>query len=197
MTRVARRGASRRRDRVPHLESLETRIVLSTWTGGGTDGNWMTGANWSGGIAPVSGDSLVFPADVSQQSAVNNFPAGMTFNSIEIDGSGYTLSGNAINLAHGITTTYSSGASTDVMNTQLGGTISVGAGGAFDINSALSAAAGLTVSGGGTVDLLSETTYSGLTTIEGSGTTLFVDGKVGPVQVNAGATLVATARPAT
>ncbi len=189
MIRAARRGASRRRDRSPHLESLEPRIVLSTWIGGGTDSNWMTGANWSGGIAPVSGASLVFPANVSHQSAVNNFPAGMTFNSIEIDGSGYTLSGNAIDLAHGITTTYSSGTSTDVMNTQLGGTISVGAGGELYMDSALSAAAGLTVSGGGTVDLLSETTYAGLTTIEGAGTTLLVDGKVGPVQVDAGATL--------
>ena len=79
--------------------------------------------NWSGGITSVVNSGL--PSRCLMQSAVNNFPAGMTFNSIEIDGSGYTLSGNAINLAHGITTTYSSGASTDVMNTQLGGTISV------------------------------------------------------------------------
>src|SRR5947209_1091938 len=107
--RLVRRGGSRRRARHPRLECLETRITPSTWTGAGANSNWSTGANWSGGTVPGSGDSLVFPAGVTHLSAVNDLTAGTVFNSIEIDGSGYTLSGNAIHLSQGITTTYSSG----------------------------------------------------------------------------------------
>ena len=33
-----------------------------TWNGGGTDNNWSTAANWLGGVAPLPGDNLVFPA---------------------------------------------------------------------------------------------------------------------------------------
>jgi autotransporter-associated beta strand protein len=168
--RGVRRHATRERDRHPHLESLESRIVLSTWTGDGADSNWMTAANWSGGTAPGNGASLVFPAGVSKLNTVNNFPATMNFSSIELDGSGYALSGNAISLAQGITTTYSSGTSSDTIDTQLGGPISVGAGGELDLDGALTGSAGLTVSGGGKVGLggSASNTYAGTTVDDGS-----------------------------
>ena len=168
--RWARRNAARHRDRHPHLESLESRIVLSTWTGDGADNNWMTAANWSGGTLPGNGASLIFPAGVSKLNAVNNFPATMSFNSIEIDGSGYALSGNAISLSQGITTTYSSGTSSDTIDTQLGGPVSVSTGGELDLNGALTATNGLTVSGGGKLGLGGSTsnTYAGTTVDDGS-----------------------------
>src|SRR5579883_1544427 len=165
------RGAIRRRGRHPRLEPLEARVVLSTWTGGGTNGNWSNGANWSGGV-PTNGSSLVFPANVTQLNAVNDLPAGTTFSSIEIDGAGYTFSGSAIILSQGITTKYTSGVSTDAIDMQLGGAVTVGAGGELDLNGALTGAAGLTLSGGGTLGLggSASNTYAGTTAVNGAST---------------------------
>jgi autotransporter-associated beta strand protein len=167
--RRIRRGLTRRRGYHSQLELLETRITPSTWTGAGTNGNWSNPANWSGG-APANGASLAFPAGVSNLNAVNDLSAGTTFTSIEIDASGYALSGNAIALSQGITTTYSSGVTSDAIDTRLGGTVSVAAGGELDLNGALTSSVGLTVAGGGKVVLggSSANTYTGPTTVDGS-----------------------------
>ena len=53
------------------------------------------------------------------QTNNNNFPGGTTFNSITIEGSGYDLSGNALDLTAGITANYASGTSTDGIDTTL------------------------------------------------------------------------------
>ncbi len=83
------RHAKRQRDagvlkrRVLSLEPLELRTLLSvfTWTGGGGDNNWTTGANWQGGSAPGNGDSLVF-SGTNRLNNNNNFPGGTLFGSI-------------------------------------------------------------------------------------------------------------------
>ncbi|HXZ24938.1 MAG TPA: autotransporter-associated beta strand repeat-containing protein, partial [Nitrospiria bacterium] len=82
-----------------------------TWTGGGTDNNWSTAANW-GGTAPVSNDTLVFPGGAARLSNNNDIIAGTTFISITISGSGYTLSGNAVTLGGTLTDSTASGSST-------------------------------------------------------------------------------------
>ncbi len=186
--RRARRGGPRRIGRHPHLELLETRITPSTWTGAGGNADWMTPDNWSGDVAPQSGASLDFPAGVSNLATVNNFPTGTQFGSIKIDASGYALTGNGIGLTQGISTTYTSGTSTDSIPAQLSGKISAAAGGKLVINGALTGV-GPTVTGGGTVDFAVQNVLSGTTTIDGAGTTLLVDGSVGAVQVDAGTTL--------
>ena len=68
------------------------------WTGGGSDGNWGTGANWFGGNAPSSLQSYLNFAGTSQLNSNNNYTSDsggyqIYFNS----GAGaFTLSGNAI-----------------------------------------------------------------------------------------------------
>ncbi|HEY7061382.1 MAG TPA: autotransporter-associated beta strand repeat-containing protein [Chloroflexota bacterium] len=71
--------------------------ATKTWTGGGGDANWTTGANW-GGTAPSADDDLVFPAGAARLTNTNDFPAGTSFNTIAIDGSGYAIGGNSIRL---------------------------------------------------------------------------------------------------
>src|SRR5947199_46090 len=44
-----------------------------TWTGAAADGDWTEPANW-GGLAPVAGDDLVFPAGALRLTNTNNFP---------------------------------------------------------------------------------------------------------------------------
>ncbi len=61
------------------------------WGGGGTDNKWSTAANWLGGIAPLPGDNLVFPADAIQQENVNDYSAGTVFGSITVLGGGYLV----------------------------------------------------------------------------------------------------------
>lgn len=76
-----------------------------TWSATPANGNWNDGANWVGGVAPVNGDDLVFPA-ASTVKTTNNNIADLAVNSITFNGNGYTLNGNAITLAAaGMTTT--------------------------------------------------------------------------------------------
>ena len=84
------------------LEHLETRLVPATyiWTGAG-NGNWNTGANWQGGIAPTgiasNFENLVFPANAVSFTSTDNITSGV-FNSISISGSGYTIAGSSATL---------------------------------------------------------------------------------------------------
>src|SRR5688572_7846661 len=82
--------------------------ATETWDGGGGDNNMTTDANWSDDSAPVAGDDLIFPVDVTDRTVVNDFGAGTSFNSIVFSGatsadSDYTISGAAIELVDGIT----------------------------------------------------------------------------------------------
>jgi len=79
-----------------------TRVPAAFWSGDAGDSNWMSGANWVGGVAPSAGDNLFFPDNVPQTDTNNNLPAGTSFGSINITGSGYTLAGNAITLTSGV-----------------------------------------------------------------------------------------------
>jgi len=81
------------------LHVTETR----TWSGNGTTDSWSEGANWVGGVAPVPGDDLIFPASALRKTTNNNdLASGTTFNSISFTGSGYNLNGNGIRLMNGI-----------------------------------------------------------------------------------------------
>jgi autotransporter-associated beta strand protein len=96
------------------LTPAPTLAATKTWSGTGGDANWSTPGNWQGLIPPFAGDDLVFPAVASKFTNNNNLPAGTSFRSITISGSGYTLDGNSIVIADNqtITASYASGTST-------------------------------------------------------------------------------------
>jgi hypothetical protein len=185
--RTGRRVAAARRDHRPALEGLEPRIALATDTWTGAAGTlWSTPGNWSGSIAPVAGDSLVFPASASNLVNTNDFASGTTFNSITIQASGYSLSGNPLALSAGITASYTSGTSADAIDTTLEAIvapISVSRAGVLDLAGVLSGPAGVNITGGGTLVLKSSSpnTYNGATVVN-SGTTLVVNSTIGGVQ---------------
>jgi uncharacterized repeat protein (TIGR01451 family) len=68
-----------------------------TWTGLGANSNWSDAGNWDTGV-PVAGDSIVFPAGASRKTNTNNLAANTSFARIDFTGSGYDISGNALEL---------------------------------------------------------------------------------------------------
>src|SRR5262249_43201025 len=99
-------------------------------------------------------------------------PPGTGFGSITIEAPGYTLSGAALGLSGGVTTTYSSGVSIDSIDTEMGaGLVNVGAGGEIDFDGVLSGSTGFRVSDGGVLVLggSASNTYAGAT-IDGDST---------------------------
>jgi autotransporter-associated beta strand protein len=76
--------------------------AVKTWDGS-ANGLLSNPANWSGGIAPVEGDDLVFPASgVTQFNVTNNILGGPRFRSISFEGNSFTLSGAFMVLSNGI-----------------------------------------------------------------------------------------------
>jgi len=109
----------------PKISAL---AATRTWDGGGTNSFWMNATNWDSDIAPLPGDDLVFPGGAAQLSAVNNFPAGTTFNSIIIGGA-YSISGQSIALNAGIRATNGTGTTiynSLILNSNQTFTLSVG-----------------------------------------------------------------------
>ncbi len=65
------------------------------WDGGGADNKWSTAANWVGDVAPSAGENLVFPSGAARLTSVNDL-SGVTFGTISVSGSGYTLNAGNI-----------------------------------------------------------------------------------------------------
>ena len=69
------------------------------WTGGGADANWTTGANWSGGSAPGSGDIALFDGSctvncsptVNANISVAGIRMASGYTGTITQGSGYTI----------------------------------------------------------------------------------------------------------
>ncbi len=125
--RPTRLSASRRNRRTPlFLEALESRLAPATdvWTGAAAaaglpspDASWSNPQNWVGNAAPNPGDDLVFASAPASLASNNDFAPGTSFHSIAIAGNGYTITGNAVQLQAGLTTTNTVGGSTPAVNT--------------------------------------------------------------------------------
>lgn len=109
------------------------RAATRTWTGA-VSSLWSVGGNWSGGVAPVDGDDLVFPGTAVNPSPVNDI-AGLTIGSISFPSEFpsvfvvYNVTGNGITVTGGITSVCCVG----TWNVP----ITLGASQLFDINSGL------------------------------------------------------------
>lgn len=155
-----------------------------SWTGNGTDNNWSTAANWSGGIAPVTDgtSSLIFSGN-TQTTANNIFTTETPFSGIHFanDGSSgktssFTLTGNQIKLSGSISSTAASGI-TDLISLPiiLGDNLSItlGQNHHLTINHTISEGAtpcSLFKSGSGNITLSAANTYTGATKAEGGST---------------------------
>src|SRR5687767_5376013 len=74
-----------------------------TWTGNAAGANslWLVSTNWSNTNAPVAGDALVFPTNVTKLQVTNDFAANIDFDSFTLSNS-YILRGNGLDLSNGV-----------------------------------------------------------------------------------------------
>ncbi|MCX6883648.1 MAG: MBG domain-containing protein, partial [Verrucomicrobia bacterium] len=127
------------------------------WTGAGGNGLWRTAGNWAGGVAPVEGDKLVFPAGASNSTAVNDFTIGTRFDSIEIGNFGYAIRGFPIILQNGITATPPFGSAEVQMNVTFAGATTISTGpGALSLSGILSSTNSVTKAGTGRLTLTAD-----------------------------------------
>lgn len=68
------------------------------WTGNASV-FWKNSANWTNGLLPVAGDSIVFLEGAKYTELVNDFEPGLSISNIVFEGRNYTLQGNRIDLS--------------------------------------------------------------------------------------------------
>ena len=73
-----------------------------SWTGA-VNNLWSVGGNWTGGIAPVDGDSLYFPYYGSINHATTNDIVGLTLESVSAPQGDFSAGGNSVVLNGGLT----------------------------------------------------------------------------------------------
>lgn len=134
------------------------------WTGA-VSGDLNDPQNWVGGVAPSAGDDLVFTDAAVNKVLNNNFAAGTRFNTILITGSGYSLTGNRIELYGGLTANNTAGSNSVGLEITL-----------VNAQTIMNANAGTTLTLTGPIhtgELLGTTAILGTSalTIDGSGTT--------------------------
>lgn len=134
----------------------------ATWTGGGGDANWSTGANWKSGAPPVPGDLLSF-GPAPSPSSVNDLAAGIAYHGIQFhnSASAYDISGNAI--VPGPTLTNLSGNSQALLlPLQLGSDLLASTpGGAVYLDGPVSGPHAISKGGTGLLQLTAANTFSG------------------------------------
>jgi autotransporter-associated beta strand protein/YD repeat-containing protein len=184
------------RSRSLRVESLELRQLLSVvWTGGGIDGKWSRGANWSTGLAPSGGETLVFSGS-TKTGTTNDLTAGLSFASIEIASSNFTLAGTNIAIAAGGSVTVDSSASNTVISLAiaLNGAVTFNiAGSGLSDSGIISGLGPLTKTGSNMLTLSAANTYtSGTTVSQGplkAGNSLALGNANGPLAVSGGASV--------
>lgn len=82
------------------LLTSQAQAATRVWDGGHfISSSWTIPQNWEGDVAPVAGDSLVFPPVAARKTNTNNFPAGTVFASIQVSGTDYVLNGSEVVLS--------------------------------------------------------------------------------------------------
>ena len=153
--------------------------------------NWASALNWSGNVAPIAGDALVF-AGASNTPPLNNFPANTLFGGLAFGttAAAFNLVGNAINLGGDIVDD-SLNAQTIAINLSLTAVQSVHVSsidGSLTISGVIfGAPVGLNKTGSGLLTLNGANTFSGPVTVSGGTLAIAADSTAAPNPLGFGA----------
>lgn len=145
-------------------------VTLSTtafvWDGGAANDNWTSAQNWVGDVAPVPGPSvtLVFPDAAARKTNNNDFGGPTVVEDVLFTGSGYAMSGAALEVRGNVSATNTSGTNTMTMQLDLpnASTITQAAGGELITQSSLLIGANtITLAGDGTITVNGQITGPG------------------------------------
>jgi hypothetical protein len=148
---------------IPAWSAAATR----TWSGGGGNALWSNPANWAENVAPVDGDSLVFP-DTAGPTTLTNDLTNLLVHSILV-ASARTFTGNGIRLEAGITMAVAGAlVSTFDLPIELTGHVTLAGAttGTLKFDGVISGSGGVDLSGG--VAFTRANTYTGGTTLVSS-----------------------------
>jgi autotransporter-associated beta strand protein len=189
--------------------SLTWKSGPRTWTGGGTNGNWSTSANW-GGAVPGNGDRITFAG--STRTTDTNDLSALSVPSLKFNSGGFSIYGNVLTVTGAITN--SSGNNTINAPVTLGGALRLqsdagtltlagnmtnggqaltadGAGNET-ITGTISGTGGIVKNGAGTLQFSGANSYTGNTAINSGTVTIGASGSIANspvITIASGATL--------
>ena len=148
------------------------RAANNTWSGGGADASWATGANWVGGVAPGSTSNLFFGGS-SRLNNTNNIAASTRFNGIVFNSGAdaFILNGNAIQLGGPVTNNSASSQTINLPMAMQQNTVISAFAGSLVLGDTLSGAYAVTKEGTNTLTFVGTNTYTGATTVNAGAVT--------------------------
>jgi hypothetical protein len=165
--------------------------AAQTWTGGGADYNWSTGANWSGGVAPPSSSTTIVTFTFPPGAGSPVVDAPWTVNRLDFPSGSYQINGQPVTFdgaGAGIT---AGGGTFSILNHPIvlaAPALITGSGGFEIINGPISGPGSLTVGGNNTVILSGTSTFAGGVTVDGGSGLTMAGSMPGPVSVTSGST---------
>ena len=161
------------------------------WDGGAGTANWSDALNWNG-IAPLTGDTLIFATAGTGGAVLNNDIASESYAGLQFESGApaFTLEGNAVTLTgdgidKAIITNNSAATQTVNMAIALGANGSINAAsGAVVVSGDISGAYSLTKAGSGQLTLSGDNSYTGGTVINDGAVAISGSGTLGATSGN-------------
>lgn len=165
------------------LLPVKIRAATDVWTGGGTNNNWSTAANWGGTAPNATGDNLIF-AGSAQPNNTNNLVTSVGW--VQLNPSlAFTNNGTALTINTGMTNSAFNNVWKIPLTLSADQNFDVASGTTLTLGGVISGSFGFSASKAGTLILTGANTYSGTTTVNAGTVNVGNGGSTGSLGTNA------------